>query len=103
MVSIILMVIGSWLAVGLTIYAFKVFVYCRGPKHYMDLNVMILQTSKSPLCQQIIDQRAKVGDGAFVFGAFIIAMIVGPIIILDVIRFAMLVNKCLKINEKTGG
>lgn len=81
----------------------KVFIYCRGPKHYMDMNVLILKTAKSPLTAQIIKQREEVGDGAFVVGAFFIASFFGPLIAIDFIRFALLINKCLKIQEKNGG
>jgi len=103
MLSGILIAIGCWFLTGFVIYSLKVFVYCHGPKHYMDLNVMILKMRKSPVVQQIIEQRQKVGDGAFVIGAFIIATISGPLIIIDFIRFSILLNKCWKILEKNGG
>ena len=101
-----LLILGCWAGTGLFIYFMKVFVYCRGPKHYMDMNVMILKTAKSPMTPQITEQRTKVGDGAFVVGAFVIAAAFGPLIVLDFIRFAILINKCLKIQEtqeKNGG
>jgi hypothetical protein len=98
--------LGCWITLGLVIYFMKVFVYCRGPKHYMDMNVLILKTAKSPITEQIIKQRTEVGDGTFVLGAFLIAGALGPLIALDFIRFALLINKCIKIQEtqnKNGG
>lgn len=94
------------MGIGFIIYFTKVFVYCRGPKHYMDMNMMILTTAKHPLADKIAKQRADSGDGAFVLGAFIIAIVHGPLIVFDFIRFSILINKCQKIQatqEKNGG
>lgn len=106
MILTALAVLGCWMGVGVFIYFMKVFIYCRGPKHYMDMNVLILKTSKSPITSQIVKQRMDVGDGTFVFGAFLIAAVFGPFIMIDFIRFAILINKCIKIQEtqtKNGG
>lgn len=69
----------------------------------MDLNIFILQTAKSPVAPKIQEQRDKMGDRPFIIGAFLVATFLGPIIIIDFIRFAILVNKCMKINKKTAG
>lgn len=103
MLNIILFGLSCWFLSGFIIYSIKVFVFCRGTKHYMDLNMFVLQTAKSPIANQLQDQRNKMGDRPFIVGAFIIATILGPLIIIDFIRFAILVNRCMKINEKTVG
>ena len=96
----ILVWISIWLLTGLIIYAIKVFLYCRGPTHYLQMNIWILETMKNPQVK-IFKEFIDSGSGyQMVLGAFIIASILGPLILLDFIRFVVNVNKCTKIEQK---
>ncbi len=93
----ILTAVGYWISIGIILFTIKVFVYCRGPKHYFDMNEFILEVTKNSLLHRMKSVRARVGDMSILNVSYIISAFTGPFVAYEFIRFSLMLNRCQKI------
>ena len=97
---ILLIFLLTWFALGIFVFLFKVYVYCRGSKNYLDLVEFVFRTYKPPEGAKFAELRKKTKD-IFIVGCISIhEACLGPFAIIQFMKFIVTVHTCYQKIQK---